>query len=408
MFSIGAIFKNEYPYIIEWIAYHMVLGINDIYVADNISTDGSSELLYYLDKIGMIKRIEHPTQGNIPPQLAAYTKILSMLEHDKWIAFIDADEFITPSNYEDGLKNLFPLLTDQSNGAISLNWAVYGSSNSILPDDGLVIERFIKRAADLHPVNRHYKSIVRVGDVIGTGPTPHAFRIKKNKNFIMPNGVIHNSINGLSETIDWATIRLNHYVIKSKSEFLNKKASRGLATFVNKDVNRNMFFFRSHDLNHTEQSIPPYFLKRVHHQINRINGALIDSGYQAISPEPCTPFYKTSKNMGVGFVDSFNRDKNVLTLRGWAVDSDKEPCDDIAIVINNTMLLRPNTTSFYERPDVQGAGQSNDVECGFISLVELPDVAIYDFFIYATNSAGLACAELKISEKLTDTLVLRM
>ncbi|MBE1108652.1 glycosyltransferase family 2 protein [Escherichia coli] len=71
MLSIGAILKNEYPFIVEWIAYHMALGINDIYIADNISSDGSSELLYFLDKANIIKRIDNillyaPNCGGIP------------------------------------------------------------------------------------------------------------------------------------------------------------------------------------------------------------------------------------------------------------------------------------------------------------------------------------------------------
>lgn len=40
MLSIAAILKNEQPYILEWLAYHMVLGIEDFYIADNISSDG--------------------------------------------------------------------------------------------------------------------------------------------------------------------------------------------------------------------------------------------------------------------------------------------------------------------------------------------------------------------------------
>ncbi len=60
MISIGAIFKNEHPFILEWLAYHISLGVHDFYIADNISTDGSSELLHYLDKAGYIHRIEFP------------------------------------------------------------------------------------------------------------------------------------------------------------------------------------------------------------------------------------------------------------------------------------------------------------------------------------------------------------
>lgn len=74
--AIGAIFKNEHPFILEWLAYHQCLGINNFYIADNISTDGSSELLAALDTIGLINRIPYPTQPNTPPQLGAYREIL--------------------------------------------------------------------------------------------------------------------------------------------------------------------------------------------------------------------------------------------------------------------------------------------------------------------------------------------
>nr|WBU74825.1 glycosyltransferase family 2 protein [Citrobacter braakii] len=62
MLSIAAILKNEQPYILEWLAYHLVLGIEDFYIADNISSDGGSELLVLLDKANFITRIEHPTK----------------------------------------------------------------------------------------------------------------------------------------------------------------------------------------------------------------------------------------------------------------------------------------------------------------------------------------------------------
>lgn len=405
MLSIGAILKNEYPFIVEWIAYHMALGINDIYFADNISSDGSSELLYFLDKANIIKRIDYPTQDGIPPQLGAYNKILSMLDKDRWVAFIDADEFISPNDYEDGLNKLMPLLNDQAIGAISLNWAVYGSSHSILPDDGLVIERFVKRAADLHPVNRHYKSIVRVSDVIKAGPTPHAFIINSDKKFVMPSGEEHHSYDGISEVIDWSVIRLNHYVIKSKAEFLNKKVARGRATKLKNSLGRNLQFFKNHDLNNIEQHIPLWFLRKVKCQIATINEKLLDCGYQPLIESRSEPLYKTTKSMGVGFIDTIKKDGRAIVLKGWAVDNDKKPCSSIVMVINNSFLIRPDSLSFYDRPDVEKAGIGNGIGCGFICSLSLPTQLISSVQIYTLNQAGLVSLEFPLNEELVSKLV---
>ncbi|MBA8783665.1 MULTISPECIES: glycosyltransferase family 2 protein [Aeromonas] len=405
MISIASIFKNEKPFIIEWLAYHMVLGIQDFYIADNISSDGGSELLHFLDKAKLIKRVDYPTQDGVPPQLGAYSKILSMLGKDKWAAFIDADEFISPSNYEDGLNKLTSLLNDQTIGAISLNWAVYGSSHSILPDDGLVIERFVKRAADLHPVNRHYKSIVRVSDFIETGSTPHAFIIKSDKKFVMPNGAQQHNHDGISDVIDWSVIRLNHYVIKSKSEFLNKKAARGRATTLKDSLGRNLQFFKNHDLNDVEQHIPSWFLRKVKCQIKTINERLLDNGYQPSIEKSNEPLYQTTQMMGVGFVDTINKNSHAIVIRGWAVGNGKKPCSSIAMVINNTILICPDSISFHDRPDVKQAGIGDGIGCGFTVSITLPRVSISSVDFYALNTAGLAVVELKANTQTLDVLV---
>lgn len=57
---IGAIFKNEYPYILEWIAWHKLCGFDKIIIADNDSDDGTRELLQALDDLGEINLIYQP------------------------------------------------------------------------------------------------------------------------------------------------------------------------------------------------------------------------------------------------------------------------------------------------------------------------------------------------------------
>lgn len=404
MITIAAILKNEQPYIIEWLAYHMALGIKDFYIADNISTDGGSELLSQLDKAKLITRLEHPTVNNTPPQLSAYNKILSMLDKKRWVAFIDADEFICPNNFELGLEKLVPLLEDENNGAISLNWAVYGSSHSILPENGLVIERFTKRAAEDHPVNKHYKSLVRVEHVLSTGITPHSFNIKPDKKFIMPNGELQELKDGISNKIDWTEIRLNHYVVKSRAEFLNKKAARGRATTLKENLGRNITFFNNHDINTIEQSMPLWFIRKVKDQIEEIKSKIKDYGFEAVSDHNSKVLYRTFGKMGFGVIDSLKKEKNIITLKGWAVDNAKKPLHDIVAIINNKSYLHSNNIEHYDRPDVKNAGIGDGLKSGFISTFELPLEPIIDIQIYAINKAGLACVEFNLGAYSTDIM----
>ena len=65
--AIGAIFRNEGPYILEWIAHHRLLGIEAIYICDNLSDDGSTELLAALDWAGVITHIPFPVPVASPP-----------------------------------------------------------------------------------------------------------------------------------------------------------------------------------------------------------------------------------------------------------------------------------------------------------------------------------------------------
>ena len=37
--------KNEAPFLLEWIAYHKVIGFDEIVICSNPSTDGTEEIL---------------------------------------------------------------------------------------------------------------------------------------------------------------------------------------------------------------------------------------------------------------------------------------------------------------------------------------------------------------------------
>ena len=151
--AIGAIFKNEGPYILEWVAYHRALGIDRFRVADNGSDDGSTGLLAALDRAGVVDHIPFPGAPGQPPQLPAYAEILRRHgPQADWIAFIDADEFLWPAP---PLRSLRPVLAALDRlpgvGAVAVNWAIYGSAGHEQARPGLVIERFPARARHESP-----------------------------------------------------------------------------------------------------------------------------------------------------------------------------------------------------------------------------------------------------------------
>lgn len=278
--AIGAILKNEAPYVVEWVAYHRVLGVDRFFIADNGSDDGTTQLLTALNAIGIVDPFSFPGTVGRPPQLSAYAQIMARHRDDAdWIAFIDADEFILPT---DGARSIRPFFSalGSSVGAVVLNWATYGSSFRKEPSEGLVIERFTRRARRANSTNLHYKTIVRTDAFRGVGSNPHLFRIRDGSWTIQADGfevADHPQKGpGLSERLVWAPLRINHYVVKSRAEFDCKKAPRGRATMTN--VFRDDRFFRGHDRNEVAEPMAEWLVEATREEVAVLKSRLRSAG----------------------------------------------------------------------------------------------------------------------------------
>lgn len=176
--AICAIFKNEAPWLKEWILYHQkVLGVERFYLYNNESTDDSEEVLEPFIKEGIVELIRwesddpsHLASGPFmdapwsAAQLGAYNDCLKnrALGKVKWVAMIDIDEFIVPVK---GVKSFYALL-DQAEknkkGAVSLYWRVFGTSGiETLQEGEFLTEKLTWRTENDHPSNQLVKSIYR-------------------------------------------------------------------------------------------------------------------------------------------------------------------------------------------------------------------------------------------------------
>ncbi|MDC0012578.1 glycosyltransferase family 2 protein [Octadecabacter sp.] len=53
--------KNEGPFILEWLAYHLMIGINDFVVFTNDCEDGTDAILERLDELGLVRDLPNPS-----------------------------------------------------------------------------------------------------------------------------------------------------------------------------------------------------------------------------------------------------------------------------------------------------------------------------------------------------------
>lgn len=230
--ALGAIAKNEAPYLLEWIAWHRLQGFDDIIICDNDSTDGSGQLLAALEAAGCLHYLPFPDPPERRPQLPAYEAILKRMRgRADWLALFDLDEFLLPTGQQD-LRSILAQQPAKSGGVI-VNWALFGSNGLTHADPRLVTERFLHRAAQDFRANYHVKSILRVTaiDDINGLFDPHAAPLKHGLFYSRANGqptdFPTSGAWGLSAEVNWDGLRLNHYAIKSRQEFLHIKRARG-------------------------------------------------------------------------------------------------------------------------------------------------------------------------------------
>jgi hypothetical protein len=170
--AVCAIFKDEARYLLEWIAFHKMIGVDLFVLYDNGSTDGGPELIRRSSFARNVTLIEWPDR---PGQISAYQHFHATYAKDfTWVAFIDLDEFIMPVSGS-SIRDILIRKVYEPYADILLNWSIFGPSGHDRRPDGLVIENFTWRFPEDAEANRHVKSLVLTKDLIGIAGTPHIF-----------------------------------------------------------------------------------------------------------------------------------------------------------------------------------------------------------------------------------------
>ena len=214
--AVCAIFRDEAPYLREWITFHLLQGVEHFFLYDNGSTDDWQRAIAAEVASGQVT--VHTWSYESRAQFEAYDDCLQRHGAEaRWIAFIDVDEFLfSPTGVN------VPTILDRfaSHPGVAVNWRTFGTGGHRRLPAGPVIQNYLYRASDLRWVNQHVKAIVQPHLTAGTGWNVHSFNhygVAVGEDLKPQHGPWR-----FPPTAD--LLRINHYLSKSLSEWETKLA----------------------------------------------------------------------------------------------------------------------------------------------------------------------------------------
>lgn len=232
--------KNEGPFVLEWVAHNLAIGVDQIVVMTNDCTDGTDALLQRLDERGILTHVDNNSSRATSPQKRAYKRFLKMqiARPQDWVVVIDADEHINVKTGDNTLKSLVGAIPDAR--TISMTWRLFGNAGVVGYEDRFLTDQF-RRAAPEHkprpPQAWGFKTMFQreLWDVIGVHrpkrPTVETLadcHWYNGSGQQMPERYFTGSWRSARDSIGYDLVQVNHYALKSCESYLVKKV-RGRA-----------------------------------------------------------------------------------------------------------------------------------------------------------------------------------
>ena len=253
--------KNEGPFILEWIAYHRAIGVDDFLVYTNDCTDGTDDLLDLLQARGILQHRDNPyrTMGMKPQHAALHAADKEALVQTlDWIICTDVDEFINIHVGDGRLADLFAAIGDAN--LVSMTWRLFGNADVAGFRDGFVTDQFHLCAPQLTRKPHQawgFKTAFRALGIfkkLGVhrpkGLRPQLVdqvRWVNGSGHPLPRKDFRNAWRSTAATYGYDLVTLNHYALRSAESFLVKR-DRGRVNHVDRDQGLNYWFRMNHNV----------------------------------------------------------------------------------------------------------------------------------------------------------------
>ncbi len=234
-FAIATMFKDEAPYLKEWIEYHLMVGADHFWLYNNLSTDNWDEVLApYIEK-GLVEILAWPPEKPIESKSGMFPfKLQAEAVKDalkrakgkaKWLTFIDIDEFFLLKKNKTVPECLNAYFSEVS--AVFVSWRSFGTNGIYIPKGEPILTRLTASARKEHDKNRNGKSIWRPEEVdVDSVWWVHWAQLNSKGKYVNGNGddmILDGPKAGWRWGVYDEYICLNHYFFRDESFFRERR-----------------------------------------------------------------------------------------------------------------------------------------------------------------------------------------
>lgn len=267
-YTILSMMKDEGHSLLEWVAYHRLIGFDNICVYTNNCQDGTDDMLIRLQELGHVQHFRNDVPIGKKPQPSALLyglKNPEVMDSD-WIMTMDADEFVNIKVGDGTVQDLVAVMPDDAQG-IMMTWRFYGSNDVLDWQPGLVTETYTHAAPDKFRKGWGVKSMVRPYPNMKFGiHRPSIKQRSSNPEHVnqlealrwvngggdpMTTSFKAGGWRSTGPTLSYKYVELNHYAVKSYESYLLRRM-RGNVN--NKQDKYNASYFAIFDRNEAEQT----------------------------------------------------------------------------------------------------------------------------------------------------------
>lgn len=237
--------RDEGPYLLEWVAYHIMIGFDHLLVYTNDCTDGTDKMLDRLAQLGLVtheanKIGKQGVQWSALKQASAHP----LTRKAEWLLFADVDEFVNIKIGNGHVEDLIGAVPEAD--AIALTWRLFGNSGVVDLLDAPCTKQFT-RAAPFPCVMPWQASMIKTlfrnsgayGKLGVHRPLKRAESAKpvwvNGSGKTLPELYQDKGVITYGARAGNALAQLNHYSVRSAKGFL-AKTQRGLPNRAHKPV----------------------------------------------------------------------------------------------------------------------------------------------------------------------------
>ena len=254
--SVCAIFKNEAPYLREWIEFNRIVGVEHFYLYNNNSKDDYLSILKPYLESGLVTLTDWPYNQK---QMECYMDCIDKYDSEtKWLGFIDIDEFIVPKS-TDSLYDFLKLFEKKA-GAVNIYWKIFGTSGRMKRNlNGFVSEDFIVCWPKYMDLGKCFYNTAFGFDKHSkhSNQLHHRFWANYKGINIPPVNVFNQVCVGNRNVVrsqDFP-IQINHYFTKSYEEYAMKRAKGDVYFEINPHDEE---YFYEHEMKYTSVDYSAY------------------------------------------------------------------------------------------------------------------------------------------------------